>query len=647
MSSQVESIKLTSFGSEMLEEMSQFWTGQIIVRLYLTGDKTLINRMCSDKGVTRVVFEETRLKIFPPILAQFRSLRHLRIHLSNQVFSYYQDNFLLPYLPPSLEVLEIPSPFSVTLVSSCRKRAIYPPVYIAASTVLPNLLELEIQENDPREHQLHTAVEHFPDSLTRIKCTAPFDFSHRRDCDVMPFFVKLPRDLQVLDAEAKVELPNLEFCWPLNLTSLRLKGSYWTARPEHLPSNLTDLSLGLDFSSTYLTEDEQEDWVKKFQNIKTLRIATSHTYQLLQILTELNVDSLTLVKPMDAALSAHLPKSLRFLKAKFTKPCTAATLYTQLPRSLTSFDMKWLGDSPWRINNKFLSKLPQSLTHFNIKFCENLDAKFVPSLPPTLTSCPLLNSASVSPTSIASLPANLKELIFTARNSRLPLSDSDVALLPRNLQVLKFETQEHVLSNLALRSLPRKLLVFEHHTNTSFSGAFLSHLPSLTVLHLPSNSSVTTSAIGNLPRTLTELVLLGDESILTSACIKLLPPQMKRLHIRNIRGIDNENLKELPQTMKAINIPGPCLTNSCLPLFPLGITRITIRNNKSIMLTGLKKLPSLVTMLAIRGNPHISSLTKGDVKFLLSRNFTLRSDNKTLRWTSHKVWPEEPENTYF
>jgi len=608
-------MQLNTFPPELFESLARYWDGRHIIKFLMTGNKRVSHLLAEVRGIRHFVWTgRPYLQQIPTCLSRLRNLRTVRLKLTARnaiVLGYYpMINF-----PPSLESLDVDIRQSILMffpTPPTPSDLPESPIFGAGlEDRLPNLHTIRVEDSDrPMGPFL---VQHASDAVTNIT-VLPYVFSGRRTPPALPatpFSTRLPAHLEHLELHSAHFLRDdvQLLSWPPHLTVLRLPKCHWPAIPAGFPHTLTELQLGLAMPSNFLTSEEIDTFRPIFSNMRVLKLNTSQPYAFLQVLSrDSALETLTFsneVVSLGLDDVMQLPSHLKRFSAYIERAC-GAHLYKHLPRTLEHFELKCTHEYGWKMYDTVLSELPATLQSFHATSTTPIPSSSIHLLPRTLTECSNINPTLLSKQAIRDLPRTIQTLVFPHEGRRLPFDNADMASLPDSLHTLIFENTEESISDRGLANLPRQLKTLIHKTNTSFSNSGMALLPPmLTILHLPQNGSIADSGIARLPQTLTELVLEGDEHMLTTKCFKTLPRHLKGLSIKKLGAVSDIAMQDLPQSITSLILPGAAgISNKVFLYLPRQVRRLVLRNNTTLSQKCLKSIHSELEFLNIKENPN-------------------------------------------
>jgi len=347
--------------------------------------------------------------------------------------------------------------------------------------------------------------------------------------------------------------------------------------------NLTKIA-GLMINANQLVAERYKWLADNFPSLKEIRHVCPDTTMLFstdKLLPFLphSLRKINLSRELTNEGVKHLPAGLRTLHAY--KSMLVDDTLKELPKSLTFLDL----GGTHGITNEGLKFLPQSLKHLSLVNCSGLSTGALKCVPRSLRHL-TINSSVVTDEDVKCLPKSLKGLVLYGD---VTLTDEGLRNLPRSLHALQAQ----------------------HCPNITDKG--LGFLPPLTQLQIGSRN-ITDFGLKLLPRTLRNLVLHGvNYEMITQQGLKNLPESLEDLDVPG-EVIYSESLKYLPRSLTRL-VTSVCdnLTDEGLANLPPGILELDISLCDEITDHGLTLLPRSLKYLNLFG---CSGITDSGVKRL-------------------------------
>lgn len=526
------------------------------VSLWRCGNSALNMNLTSaveDLPLSHIPLKEFEL---PQMVTVLRRLRSLRIYCTSDLMTKHTGwTRLLKRLPRSLEALTIDSTDSdqvfinfdnaVVIVDSDYYQLAQEPHY--NMVVLPNLRSLALKRSARSLGKSFLLA--LPPTLTSLTL--------ENDPFALPFMSQLPRDLQRLEANAKMTGARKEEFDDLALTpsGLIIKFLTITHLEEALPLKLPPGLLGVELLN--LINCPPPFIAQLPRSVTSLYLSSVNDITWKQFAASTPTKSLNEgAEDQNSLIGSLWPPGLSSLEIRL-RSCESGDL-SILPRTLTHLRLRLTGRSPYFHCNE----LPQNL--HGLMFSAN-PIKFRGHFPASITHI-ICNRPTDAESFSAALPSTLAKLTVCGKSSegsavgcsdayRFPEALTSLTItsvwlierfdeLPRSLTFLEIgnlnmqhESNRTVLVDLwsQLPSTLTSLTVTSADYRVDDENTFLlapfpgAHLSSLTHLRLPLKSfSMSDRSLEQLPRSMTSLhVTISRLSTLDGSFLAFLPPNLE------------------------------------------------------------------------------------------------------------------------
>lgn len=601
----------------------------MVVKLWKCGSPSLNQALA--RSITFVDLRHTVLlpAKFPRMLSKLRSLRHLAIRSTSNLFETPEDGMLmLGMLPESLESLCIMAKDAPSSMLN------YAPPRGSRDSSSPSSYALDYHGRGPS---------HLMDLGGLFPRLSTFELGDGRGegrcrSDLASFPMLRPSDVAGL---------------PPTLTRLVVDEMVCDWREPRLfsllPPSLVDLDVNLLYENGTLASDVRADWLAApphLQRVRSIKLDSSVRFHstfdwLPRSLTAGEMRLNPSLTPLEVARMAHLPPHLHKFHIQYLQKDAVPAWPAELPHSLTVLT---LGKQTKHILSGNIGHLPRTLTSIDARHSDSINWKALEDLS--------LSSEALKATQLL-WPSNLVRLTIESHFNL----EYHVTLLPRTLRTLSIRK-----IRLAMAMPPDSETIGADFPSsltelTLFSGAYKVLLPfklpsSLTYFELdcsaPHPFTLDEKMCLNFPTSLTSLKLpipAGKEYLLLVErlpCLKV--ATVLKLEASALRQLRHQTL----ETFAAKDLIGldELSESEIFDLFlnlPLSLTELTIRKeepaSKSLNISpnSFSRLTKLVTL-------HLASLPQLPSKALRHLPKSLTSIRLAIENLDEEDLPFLPPN---